>query len=69
MLIKAFYCKNEYRQALANSKILSDFSFLVGDAGTKGYLFYNQNGNINEKTKFELNLQKVQGDNFLKITI
>ncbi len=63
---KSFLLQNEYRQALANSKILSDFSFLVGDAGTKGYLFYNQNGNINEKTKFELNLQKVQGDNFLK---
>ena len=32
----------------------------------KGHLFYNQNGNINNNTKFEINLQNVEGDNFLK---
>ena len=38
----SFLLQNEYRQALQNSNILTDFSFLVGDAGTKGHLFYNQ---------------------------
>ena len=63
---KSFLLQNEYRQALSNSKILSDFSFLVGDAGTKGHLFFNQEGIINKNTKFDLNIQNVEGDNFLK---
>ena len=62
---KSFLLQNEYRQALKNSNILSDFSFLVGEAGTKGHLFYNQIGEIN-KTNFELNIQNVKGDNYLK---
>ena len=48
MLIKVFYFQNEYRQALKNSNILSDFSFLIGEAGTKGHFFYNQIGNLME---------------------
>ena len=43
MLIKVF-SSNEYRQVLKDSKILSDFSFMVGEAGTKGHFFYNQIG-------------------------
>ena len=63
---KSFLLQNEYRQAFENSKILSDFSFLVGDAGTKGHLFYNQSGKIKNNINFELNFQNVKGDNFLK---
>ena len=63
---KSFLLQNEYRQVLQYSNILSDFSFLIGDAGTKGHLFYNQSGKINNYTNFELNLQNVKGDNFLK---
>ena len=44
---------------LKNSNILSDFSFLFGEAGTKGHLFYNQLGKLNDKAEFELNLQNV----------
>ena len=51
---------------LEKSKILSDLSFLVGDAGTKGHFFYNQIGELSDKISFELNLQNVKGDNFLK---
>ena len=41
MLIKAF-TQNEYRQALNNSNIISDFSFLFGDAGSKAtYIIIN----------------------------
>ena len=63
---KSFLLQNEYRQALKNSNILSDFSFLIGEAGTKGHLFYNQIGEINNNTDFELNIQNVKGDNYLK---
>ena len=63
---KSFLLQNEYRQALNNSKIISDFSFLLGDAGTKAHLFYNQFGKIDDNLNFELNLQRVKGDNYLK---
>ena len=63
---KSFLLQNEYRQVLKNSNILSDFSFLIGEAGTKGHLFYNQIGKINNNTDFELNIQNVKGDNYLK---
>ena len=62
---KSFLLQNEYRQALQNSDILSDFSFLVGDAGTKGHLFYNQLGEV-KNLSYEINLQNVRGDNYLK---
>ena len=63
---KSFLLQNEYRQALKNSNILSDFSFLIGDAGTKGHFFYNQFGKLKNDLNFELNLQAVEGDNYLK---
>ena len=63
---KSFLLQNEYRQALQSSKVNSDFSFLIGSAGTKGHLFYNQVGDINSNINFELNLQNVKGDNYLK---
>ncbi len=63
---KSFLLQNEYRQALENSDILSEFSFLVGDHGTKSHIFFNQIGEFNSKTKYELNLQDVNGDNYLK---
>ena len=63
---KSFLLQNEYRQALNNSKIISDFSFLFGDAGSKGHLYYNQFGKLEDNLDFELNLQRVKGDNYLK---
>ena len=39
---KSFMVQNEYRQALEKSDILSDFSFLLGEHGTKSHFFYNQ---------------------------
>ncbi len=63
---KNFLFQNEYRQALENSNILTDFSFLIGNEGTKGHFFYNQVGKFNGKTNYELNLNDVKGDNYLK---
>ena len=63
---KSFLLQNEYRQNLQKSKILTDFSFLVGEAGTKGHFFYNQLGQLNDNLNFEINLQNVEGDNYFK---
>ena len=63
---KSFLLQNEFRQVLKNSEILSDFSFLIGDAGTKGHFFYNQVGSLNDNLNFQFNLQGVDGDNYLK---
>ncbi len=63
---KSFLLQNEYRQILKNSKILSDFSFLVGKEGTKGHFFYNQFGKVDQNLDYSINLQTVEGDNYLK---
>ena len=63
---KSFLMQSQYRQALKNSNVMSDLSFLIGEAGTKGHLFYNQTGNIKDNVGFNLNLQNVRGDNYLK---
>ncbi len=63
---KSFLLQNEYRQALENSNILSDFSFLIGKAGSKGHFFYNQVGTFKSNLSYEFNLQEVKGDNYLK---
>ena len=63
---KSFLLQNEYRQALKNSNVISDFSFLVGKAGTKGHLYYNQIGSFDENKNYEINLQNIKGDNYLK---
>ncbi len=63
---KSFLLQNEYRQVLKDSNILTDFSFLVGDAGTKGHFFYNQIGSVNNNLDFQINVQNVEGDNYLK---
>ena len=66
---KSFLLQNEYRQVLNKSKITSDFGFLIGGAGTKGHLFYNIIGRFDDNKSYELNLEGVKGDNYLKITI
>ena len=63
---KSFLLQNEYRQVFKDSNLLSDFSFMFGEAGTKGHFFYNQIGKLNENLDYQLNLQNVEGDNYLK---
>ena len=63
---KSFLLQNEYRQALRSSNILSDFSIMIGNEGTKSHLFYNQVGNFNDNLNYNLNIQDVKGDNYLK---
>ncbi len=63
---KSFLLQNEYRQALSSSNILSDFSIMIGNEGTKSHLFYNQVGSFNSKIDYNFNIQDVKGDNYLK---
>ena len=62
----SFLLQNEYRQAKLKSNIVSDFSFLVGEDGTKSHFFYNQIGEFSENLDYEINLQDVKGDNYLQ---
>ena len=39
---------------------------MVGEAGTKGHFFYNQIGSADKNLSYEINLQEVEGDNYLK---
>ena len=63
---KSFMLQNEYRQVLENAKIQSDFSFLFGQHGTKSHFFYSQFGDLNTNLSYDLNLQDVKGDNYIK---
>ena len=63
---KSFLLQNEYRQVLQNSDVKSDFSFLLGEEGTKSHFFYNQIGELSNNLDYEINLQNVKGDNYLK---
>ena len=62
---KAFITKR-IQTNFKKSKILSDFGFLIGEAGTKGDLFYNIVGGFDNNKSYELNLEGVKGDNYLK---
>ena len=39
---------------------------MIGNEGTKSHLFYNQVGNFNDNLNYNLNIQDVKGDNYLK---
>ena len=58
--------QNEYRQVNKNSNFISDFSFNKNQ-NTKSHFFSNFVGNYSNQTKFELNLEKVTNDKYLKI--
>ncbi len=63
---KSFLLQNEYRQIFKNSYTLSDFGFLVGEGGTKGHFFYNQIGKLSDQRNYEINIESVRGDDYLK---
>ena len=58
--------QTEYRQANKNSNFISDFSFNKNQ-NTKSHFFSNFVSNYSDQTKFELNLEKVSNDKYLKI--
>ncbi len=57
----------EYREAYKNSDLKTDFSFNRNENGTSSHIFADLDGKINEKTSYELKVQNVNNDNYLKI--
>ena len=58
--------QTEYRQVNKNSKFISDFSFNKNN-NTKSHFFSNFISNFQDQAKFELNIEKVSNDKYLKI--
>ena len=62
-----FILQSEYRQAFKNSKLIADFSFNQDENNTNTHAFIDLNGQINNKTSYNLQLQNVTNDNYLKV--
>ncbi len=57
----------EYREAFKNSNLITDFSFNRKDSNSSSHIFANLSGKFSEDTNFDLKLQNVNNDNYLKI--
>ena len=57
----------EYREAFKNSNLKTDFSFNRKESDTSSHIFANLNGKLSDNTNFDLKLQNVNNDNYLKI--
>ncbi len=62
-----FIAHTEYREAYKNSNLLTDFSLNRDEGNTNSHFFAELDGKIDDKTDFELNIQSVSNDNYLKI--
>ena len=62
-----FILQSEYRQAFENSDLVADFSFNRDEKKTNTHAFIDLKGEINNETSYELELQNVTNDNYLKI--
>ncbi len=58
--------QTEYRQAYKNSKSITDASLARDGNETKAHFFSNIKGN-NDSLKYEINLEKVSNDKYLKV--
>ena len=58
--------QTEYRQANKKSDLIADLSINKKDSSTKSHFFSNFKGSL-DKIGFEINLQKVSNDKYLKI--
>ena len=58
--------QTEYRQANKKSDLIADLSINKNDSSTKGHFFSNLKGSL-DKSGFEIKLQKVSNDSYLKI--
>ncbi len=62
-----FIFHTEYREAYKNSNLKTDFSFNSNENGTSSHIFANLDGKFTERTNYELKVQNVNNDNYLKI--
>ncbi len=60
------FIQTEYRQVNKKSNFISDFSFNKNQ-NTKSHFFSNFIGNYADQARFELNIEKVSNDKYLKI--
>ena len=62
-----FILQSEYREAFENSNLIADFSFNRDEENTNTHLFAKLNGKLDHKTNYDLKIQNVSNDNYLKI--
>ena len=58
---------SEYREAFKSSDFKADFSLNRDNNNTSSHFFANLNGNFEDRTSYELKVQNVTNDNYLKI--
>ena len=61
-----FIFQAEYREAFENSNLITDFSFQKGSNSTNTHLFGKINGDLDDKTDYEFQIQNVTNNNYLK---
>mgnify|MGYP001190918469 FL=1 len=57
----------EYREAFKSSDLKTDFSLNRNNNNTSSHFFADLNGKFDDKTNYELKVQNVTNDNYLKI--
>ena len=57
----------EYREAFKNSDLKTDFSFNKNKDDANSHIFLSLNGKYNDNTSFDLKIENVNNDNYLKI--
>ncbi len=63
-----FILQSEYREAFINSNLISDFSIYNDENNeTTAHFFAKLDGKLNNSTDFDLQIQNVTNDNYLKI--
>ena len=61
-----FILQSEYREAFKNSNLIADFSFNRKE-NTNTHFFAELDGILNDSTSYEVQLQNVTNDNYLKV--
>ncbi len=62
-----FILQSEYRESFKNSELITDFSFNQDEGNTNTHFYLNSVGKLNSNTAYELEIQNVTNDNYLKI--
>ena len=62
-----FIFHTEYREAFKNSNLKTDFSFNRNDNDTNSHIFLSLNGKFEDDTNYNLKIENVNNDNYLKI--
>ena len=61
-----YILQSEYREAFKSSSLIADFSFNRTE-NTNTHIFAELDGKLNDETNYELQIQNVTNDNYLKI--